>query len=227
MNAFIYKTVWRSGVVLKSGGNTALVKADTEDRKIYIWINGDQNTRRDFLSAIRMEFDAIHKTIAKIQATEKVPFPSQPQVPPVDYEFLLRLEHEGRSTFPIQAGNEIIDIDVKQLLDGIDPPDQRRTELSLVRRMENDARPIPLSTPQLTKPVNKLVIVLKKIATFPKYIGRFVFDLFGRHESAESSSIILGWILVLVIVSILQGFISPDRVIKFFSSIWRFFTPIK
>jgi internalin A len=52
MNASIYKTVWRSGVILKSGGNTALVKADTEDRKIYIWVSGDENTRRDFLSGL-------------------------------------------------------------------------------------------------------------------------------------------------------------------------------
>jgi len=77
INAFVHKTVWRSGVVLKSGGNTALVKANIEDRKIYIWILGDENTRRDFLSAIRTEFTAIHKTIAKIEATEKSPAPIQ------------------------------------------------------------------------------------------------------------------------------------------------------
>jgi internalin A len=90
----VHKTVWRSGVVLKSGGNTALVKADTEDRKIYIWVSGDENTRRDFLSAIRMEFSAIHKTIAKIEATEKVPLPNYPNADPVDYDFLLQLERE-------------------------------------------------------------------------------------------------------------------------------------
>ena len=121
MNPFVHKTVWRSGVVLKSSGNTALVKADTEDRKIYISVNGDQNTRRDFLYAIRMEFDAIHKTIAKIEATEKVPLPSQPGVAPVDYEFLLRLERDNRPSFPVQAGNDIIDVDVKELLDGVRP----------------------------------------------------------------------------------------------------------
>jgi internalin A len=121
MNAFVHKTVWRSGVVLKSGGNTALVKADTEDRKITIWVIGDENTRRDFLSAIRMEFAAIHKTIAKIEATEKVPLPSQPGVAPVDYEFLLRLERDNRPTFPVQAGNDIIDVNVKELLDGVRP----------------------------------------------------------------------------------------------------------
>jgi hypothetical protein len=121
MNAFVHKTIWRSGVVLKSGGNTALVKADTEDRKIYILVNGDQPTRRDFLYAIRMEFDAIHKTIAKIEATDKVPLPSQPGVAPVDYEFLLRLERDNRPSFPVQAGNDIIDVDVKELLDGVRP----------------------------------------------------------------------------------------------------------
>lgn len=121
MNAFVHKTVWRSGVVLKSGGNTAVVKADTEDRKIYISVNGDVPTRRDFLSAIRMEFSATHKTIAKIEATEKVPLPSQPGVAPVDYEFLLRLERDNRPSFPVQAGNDIIGVKVQELLDGVRP----------------------------------------------------------------------------------------------------------
>ena len=121
MNAFVHKTIWRSGVVLKSGGNTALVKADTEDRKIYIFVSGDVPTRRDFLYAIRMEFSAIHKTIAKIEVTEKVPLPTQPQVAPIDYEFLLRLERDNRPTFPVQAGNDIIDVNVKELLDGVRP----------------------------------------------------------------------------------------------------------
>ncbi|MBI5839297.1 MAG: GTP-binding protein [Chloroflexi bacterium] len=121
MNAFIHKnTLWRSGVVLKSGGNTALVKADTEDRKIYVWVNGDENTRRDFLSAIRMEFDAIHKTIAKIEATEKVPLPNAPEAAPVDLEFLQRLASEGRESLPVQVGNQIIDLIVKEVLSRIE-----------------------------------------------------------------------------------------------------------
>lgn len=78
MNAFIHKTVGRSGVVLQKGDNTALVKADTEDRKIFIWVSGDEPARRDFLSAIRTAFETIHKTIAKIEAIEKVPIPDIP-----------------------------------------------------------------------------------------------------------------------------------------------------
>ncbi|MBK9927008.1 MAG: TIR domain-containing protein [Anaerolineales bacterium] len=122
MNAFIYKnTIWRSGVVLKSGNNTALIKADTEDRKIYIWVLGDVTTRRDFLSAIRFEFDAIHKTIAKIEVTEKVPLPNYPSAVPVDYKLLLQLEQKGVTTHHVQAGNDIVEITVSELLDGVRP----------------------------------------------------------------------------------------------------------
>ena len=118
MNAFVHKTVWRSGVVLKSGGNTALVKADTEDRKIYIWVTGDENTRRDFLSAIRMEFAAIHKTIAKIEATEKVPLPAHPKV-----ILLTTLSPATRTKTvkpsTVRLGTKSVDITVRELLDGV------------------------------------------------------------------------------------------------------------
>lgn len=118
MNAFIHKTVWRSGVVLISGGNTALVKADTEDRKIYIWISGNENTRRDFLSAIRMDFDAIHKTLAKIEATEKVPHPVYPELV-FDYSELIEFEGQGVDEIPKKVGSQVMMCNVHELLDGV------------------------------------------------------------------------------------------------------------
>jgi internalin A len=122
MNAFVHRTVWRTGVVLKRGQNTALVKADTEERKIDIWVSGDQYARRDFLSAIRMEFDAIHKTIARFDVAEKVPVPDLPRAIPIDYEFLLHLERKKRETIPVQIGNEIVDVNVRDLINGVRPP---------------------------------------------------------------------------------------------------------
>jgi len=120
MNAFVHKTIWRSGVILKSGGNTALVKADIEDRKIYISVSGDENTRRDFLSAIRMEFDAIHKTIAKIDVTEGVPHPGYPELV-LDYSELIEFERQGVNEFPKKVGNQVIRCNVRELLDGVRP----------------------------------------------------------------------------------------------------------
>ena len=105
---------------MKRDDNTALVKADTEDRKIYIWIGGKEDTRRDLLAMIRGEFDAIHKTIAKIEATEKVPLPNAPEAAPVDLTFLQRLASEGRDSLPVQVGNRIIDLIVKEVLGQIE-----------------------------------------------------------------------------------------------------------
>ena len=120
MNAFVHKTVWRAGVVLKNGGNTALVKADIEDRKISIWVNGDENTRRDLLSAIRIEFDTIHKTIVKIEAMQKVPHPDYPELI-LDYDELIEFERQGVTEFPKKVGNQIVKCTVRELLDGIRP----------------------------------------------------------------------------------------------------------
>jgi internalin A len=129
MNAFIYKTIWRSGVVLKSNGNVALVKADAEDRKIYIFVSGDATTKSDFLSSIRIELKAIHKTITKIETREKLPVPGYPEVEPVDFTFLLQCERDERETIPVQSSNGIIDISVQALLNGIRPSKKKTVSI--------------------------------------------------------------------------------------------------
>jgi len=120
MNPFVHKTVWRSGVVLKSGRNTALVKADIEDRKIYISVCGNENTRRDFLSAIRMDFEAIHKTIVKIEVAEEIPHPEHPELI-LDYAELIEFERQGVNEFPKKVGSQVIICNVRELLDGVRP----------------------------------------------------------------------------------------------------------
>jgi internalin A len=117
MNHCIHQsTYWRTGVVLASGATKALVKADIEDRKVYIWVGGPERGRREFLAAIRNEFDAIHRTIPGIKAVEKVPVPGQPEVV-VDYKHLLTLEGKGIASFIPEGMQE--EVDVGQLLSGV------------------------------------------------------------------------------------------------------------
>jgi|SRR5919199_711144 internalin A len=127
MNHKIHKrTYWRSGVVLADRHNQALVKGDREDKKIFIWVSGLPQTRRNFLSSIRCEFDYIHNTIAGIEAAEKVPLPEHPDIV-VDYEHLLTLEELGETSF-IPAGLRKR-VNVRQLLDGIEAECQRKQRL--------------------------------------------------------------------------------------------------
>lgn len=120
MHPFIHQhTVWRAGVVLKSGVNLALVKADYEDKKIFIRVTGERETRRDALSMVRGTLDAIHKTITGLDAAPKVPHPDYPELV-LDYDELIEFEKQGIDSFPKKVGPQVVTVGVKQLLDGVE-----------------------------------------------------------------------------------------------------------
>ena len=122
-------THWRSGVVLEDNvsGNKALVKADREDKKIFIWVSGREQTRRTFLGVIRSNFDYIHETIPGIKTEEKVPLPDHPEIV-VDYGHLLNLEAFGVEIVIPEGLMERYS--VKQLLNGVEPEEWRRERCS-------------------------------------------------------------------------------------------------
>jgi internalin A len=127
MNQHIHDgIVWRTGVLLKIDNNTALVKADIEDRKITIAIDGLEHTRRDALSAIRYQLDEIHGSFKGLDAQKRVPIPNAPNAEPLKYEYLLMLEAASQETHLIQDGNRLIPINVRQILSGIESEAQRK-----------------------------------------------------------------------------------------------------
>jgi hypothetical protein len=110
------KTYWRSGVVLISEGNRALITADLYDKKIFIAINGTAHTRRDFLSEIRGCFFSIHDSFARLPVEEKVPLPQNPEIV-VSFQHLLDLEEIGEETFvPVGTKEKV---KVRELLNGV------------------------------------------------------------------------------------------------------------
>ena len=115
------QTYWRSGVILfhQEGSeicNLACIKADFEDKKIFITINGRDQTRRLFLALIRDTFQNIHNTFANLGVSEWVPVTDYPNYPPLDYQELMGLEKMGEIELPI--GKLGIKVNICQLLDG-------------------------------------------------------------------------------------------------------------
>ncbi len=152
MNHWIHKkTYWRSGVVLANEGNTALVKADREDKKIFIRINGEWNTRRDLLAAIRSQFDSIHSTIPGIIPTERVPLLDYPNIPPINYKWLVDLENKNIKTIiPTGLTKEI---NVKQLLNGISSEKDRRSRNSDKRSESYSGESVKMSEKKMSNEV--------------------------------------------------------------------------
>ncbi|MEH1951714.1 MAG: hypothetical protein V7K77_32895 [Nostoc sp.] len=104
--------------------NIARIKADPEDKKIFITISKRKETRRLFLGILRDVFQKIHKSLPNLEITEWVPVPNHPNHPPLDYQELLGLESMGESIITI--GKLKLKLDLRQLLDGYESVESRR-----------------------------------------------------------------------------------------------------
>ena len=166
MNHLISKnTYWRSGVVLisRDRNNRALIKADREEKIISIWITGDKNSRSSFLSIIRNDFQAIHKTISALETDEKVPIPEKPDVV-VSYKNLLMHERKNLPEM-LPAGMENT-IKVKELLDLIESEAERRVNVNRIVEEDLIAKktaPEPVPKPEKDSK-NNLSEIIKAIA---------------------------------------------------------------
>jgi internalin A len=142
----IYKQIyWRSGVMLQYQENNeiyniARIKADPEDKKIFITIRGRQETRRLFLGILRDVFQKIHKSLPNLEITEWVPVPNHPKHPPLDYQELLGLESMGESTITI--GKLRLKLDLRQLLDGYEDIGIRQRKSKGDQFIEGDDSPL-------------------------------------------------------------------------------------
>jgi len=104
---------WRTGVVLEdpTSNSIAVVKADENDKKIYIFVDGEQ--KRDYFYVIRHKFREINNRFEKMEATERVPLPDEPEIT-VSYKHLITLEKKCIKRF-IPEGSEK-EYNVKDLL---------------------------------------------------------------------------------------------------------------
>ncbi|MDV3347677.1 COR domain-containing protein [Leptothoe sp. LEGE 181152] len=123
---------WRTGVILNFEGNQALVKADPQAKSVSISVNGPLSSRRRLLAIIRSDFDRIHSNF-KFTPKELVPVPGYPNIT-VSYKDLLIRESKGRQSFEEVVGDELIDLNVQDLLNGVDIEGSRQRLSDIERR---------------------------------------------------------------------------------------------
>ena len=126
---------WRSGVILSFEGNRALVKADLQDRKVFISVSGSQSGRRRLLAVIRADFEKIHRDIHNLKPEEIVPLPDHPDVV-VSYKDLFIMEQSGLKKFQKVVSGQVVELDTNNLLNGVDLEGTRRKEQTMDKLMQ-------------------------------------------------------------------------------------------
>lgn len=126
---------WRTGAILRFENNRALVKADVQDKKVFIKVTGPMAGRRRLLAIIRSDFERIHYDIRHLNPLEMVPHPEFPEVV-IPYEKLHVMEQKGFKFFPEVVGEDVIEVEVLSLLNGVDLAENRRRNTIIGRYSE-------------------------------------------------------------------------------------------
>lgn len=77
------------------------------------------------------------------------------------------------------------------------------------------------------KPKSNLIVALKNALALPKYIGGFMLDTFGRHDSELSTKIVWGYIILAILILVISGYVGIMDITRMFVGIWHFFFPVK
>jgi hypothetical protein len=99
---------WRTGCVLadKSFKSTAVIKADNDAKKIYIYVNGDKIKRKDYFTTILYFFKDINDSFEKLEVSERVPNPDNPKLT-VSYNHLITLASKGMNDYVFEGSEEV------------------------------------------------------------------------------------------------------------------------
>jgi internalin A len=126
---------WRTGVILNFEGNRALVEADPQDKCVSISVKGPMASRRRLLAVIRSDFERIHSSF-KFKPKELVPVPGHPKIA-LPYQDLLVMEENRLTEFPQVMDGQVIQLNIRDLLNGVDLEGSRQARSKLDRY--NDA----------------------------------------------------------------------------------------
>ena len=170
---------WRTGVVLADPqtDSRAVVKADVRDRTISIQVAGPR--RREYFASLRRTFRKIHDSFTKLDVSQEVPLPDEPDHA-VDYEDLLFHEEKGRAT--ILVGGLRREYPVRQLLDGIES-EKDRAERKVERHYREHERL------ERGNPVPRIEVKIGDNATFNGdfAVGEMFLNSFNKAQTADTS----------------------------------------
>ena len=111
---------WKTGVILQFDGNTALVKADPQEKTIRILINGPVAGRRRMLGVIRQDFDVIHRDVPHLKPEELVSFPTASQIHVSYSELEVLYAEDPNTSIKRVVEGKIVTATVRELLEGVE-----------------------------------------------------------------------------------------------------------
>lgn len=126
---------WRNGVVIANKQARAFVKADLDDRTIYMEVSGSKQQRQEMLSFVRAQLDVINKRLSKLRVSIQIPLDETGKVC-IDYENVLFYIENGLSELPVKELGRSINL--RELLEGYPIPETSNKNAQQISKMTTD-----------------------------------------------------------------------------------------
>jgi internalin A len=171
---------WSTGVVLeeKDFQSTAVVKADHEARRIYIYVEGGQ--KRDYFAVVLAALRRINRSYEKLETTEMVPMPDDPKIT-ANYKQLIRMEERGIDVY--LPGESEKEYKVKDLLGTIAPEKATEEEiLQILRKIKTDTD----TKESLSKKANDYLLIQPNIFGVGINMNKIIQKLFSKKGAAST-----------------------------------------
>jgi small GTP-binding protein len=168
---------WRTGVVLEDRDflSTAVVKADHEAKRIYIYVEGGQ--KRDYFAVLLVTLRRINQSFEKLKTTELVPMPDDPQIT-ASYKHLIRLENRGIDVY--LPGESEKEYKVKDLLGTIAGGKPNEEEiLQILRKIKTDTDTMET----LFKKANDTIMLQPNFMGVGINLNKLIQKLFHKKKS--------------------------------------------
>ncbi|MCZ2126610.1 MAG: GTP-binding protein, partial [Anaerolineales bacterium] len=128
--------VWRYGAVLQLGGNRALVRADEREKRVNVYVQGEESARRDALAVVRGYFDEIHAMFKT--APEAYIYP--PQYPELALPFgEMKMMAKTEREYRVPYQGRVVAVNLSELLNGFVTPAERKKDEERERGRDSDA----------------------------------------------------------------------------------------
>jgi hypothetical protein len=165
---------WRTGAVLhdKDSGSEAVIKADTEARRIYLWVNGPR--RKEYLSFLWLSLREINNSFEKLAVSERIPMPDDPTCS-ADYQTLLDNVQDGIKRYRPDGAKRAYN--VKELLGLVEPEGQEEMH-RIIRNIEAhfDAQESAAET------INRVTLLTPNIFGIGLNLNELFTRIFGKKK---------------------------------------------
>lgn len=129
---------WRSGVILEYDECLALVESRPSENRVVVRVRGiHAQSRRELLALVRHDMERINAEFKdRLEVIAKVPLPDHPEHA-IDYKELVTFERGSVGTFPVAINGKIVQVNVAELLNGVDLDEQRSIDAAGIRHAKS------------------------------------------------------------------------------------------